>query len=115
MPTFDQLDLIVRDVPAAAAFFRDAIGFALQVDEPRFAQLDAGAVTLMLRPDALVPTTPAAGVILHVRVDDLAAAVARAQAHGAAVLRAPAPTDWGTESAMVAGPDGIIVDLYRPS
>jgi hypothetical protein len=55
MRTFASLDLIVQDVPAAPAFFRDVVGLALRVSEARFAELDAGAVTLMLSPDALVP------------------------------------------------------------
>jgi predicted enzyme related to lactoylglutathione lyase len=113
MRTFDNLDLIVRDVPTAAAFFRDVVGLALRVDDPYYAELDGGAVTIMLSATALVPVEPAAGVILHFQVEDVAAAVAQAQQHGARLLRGPAATDWGTESVMLAGPEGIIVDFYR--
>jgi predicted enzyme related to lactoylglutathione lyase len=107
------LDLIVRDVPAAAAFFRDVVGLPLRVSEPRFAELDAGPITLMLSPDALVPTEPGRGVILHLAVDDVQAAYAEACRRGATGLLAPTRTDWGTESAMIAGPEGIVVDFQR--
>lgn len=107
------LDLVVRDVPAAAAFFRDVVGLPLRVNEPRFAELDAGPITLMLSPDALVPTEPARGVILHLAVDDVHAAYDEACRRGAVGLLAPTRTDWGTESAMVAGPEGIVIDFQR--
>lgn len=111
---FDNLDLIVRDVPVAAAFFRDVLGLTPRVNEERFAELDSGAVTIMLSPEALVPTKPAAGLILHFQVEDVAAALDRARGRGARVLLEPTQTPWGTESAMIAGPEEIVIDLYRP-
>jgi uncharacterized glyoxalase superfamily protein PhnB len=113
--TLDSIDLIVRDVPAAAAFFRDAVGLTARHVGERFAELDAGGFTLMLSPDAMVPTAPAAGVILHLRVDDVAAALAHASERGATVLLELTRTDWGTESAMIAGPEGIVVDFHHPA
>ncbi len=113
MRTFDNLDLVVKDVPAATAFFRDVVGLAVRVGEERFAELDSGAVTIMLTPDAMVPTRPAAGVILHFKVEDVTQALDQACSRGATVLLEPTRTDWGTESAMIAGPDEIVVDFYR--
>lgn len=113
MPTFDNLDLIVQDVPSAAAFFRDVVGLTLRVNEERFAELDSGAVTIMLSPAAMVPVKPAAGVILHFQVENVARALEHARSHGATVLLEPTATDWGTESAMIAGPEDIIIDFYR--
>ena len=109
----DNLDLIVDDVPGAAAFFRDVVGLTVRVLDPRFAEIDAGPVTLMLSPDALVPMKSARGMILHFQVDDVAEAVERARGRGATILLEPAPTDWGWESAMIAGPAEIVVDFYR--
>jgi predicted enzyme related to lactoylglutathione lyase len=114
MPNFNNLDLIVRDVPAATAFFRDVVGLAVRVGEERFAELESGAATIMLSPDAMVPTEPARGVILHFEVEDVIAALAHARGQGATVLLEPTHTDWGTQSAMIAGPEGIIVDFFRP-
>ncbi len=113
MRKLDNLDLIVQDVPSAAAFFRDVVGLTLRVSEERFAELDAGDVTIMLSPDALVPVKRAAGVILHFQVDDVGQALERDRSHGATVLLEPTRTDWGTESAMIAGPEDIVVDFYR--
>lgn len=111
---FDNLDLVVSNVPEAAAFFRDVLGLTLRVNEERYAELDSGAVTIMLTPDLMVPSRPAAGVVLHFQVDDVAQALKQARSKGAKVLLEPTVTDWGTESAMIAGPDEIVVDLYRP-
>jgi len=110
---FDHLDLIVRDVPAATAFFRDVLGLPVRTSDARFAEVGSGVVTIMLSPDALVPTKPSAGVILHFQVDDVVAALEEARAKGATVLMEPTRTDWGTESAMIAGPEDVVVDLYR--
>jgi predicted enzyme related to lactoylglutathione lyase len=111
----NQLDLIVRDVPGATAFFRDVLGLTVRFAEERFADLDAGGFTLMLSPDAMVPTpTPAAGMILHFQVEDVAQALSAARSRGAKVLMEPTLTGWGTESAMIAGPEQVIIDLYRP-
>ena len=112
MRKLDSIDLIVRDVPSAAAFFRDVVGLTLRVDDPRYAELDGEGMTIMLSPDAMVAVKPGAGVILHFQVTDVAEALEQARGRGATVLREPAPTDWGTESAMIAGPEDIIVDFY---
>jgi uncharacterized glyoxalase superfamily protein PhnB len=114
VPTLDAIDLIVRDGPAAVAFFRDVVGLAARHVGERFAEFDAGPLTLMLSPDAMVPTMPAGGVILHLRVDDVAGAMTGARERGATVLLEVNRTEWGTESAMIAGPGGIVVDFYRP-
>lgn len=97
----DQIDLIVRDVPAAADFLRDVVGFELEVSSDGFAQLRGGHLTMMLSREALVPTEAARGVILHVRVEDVPAALERAREHGAEVLVEPRVTDWGWELAMI--------------
>lgn len=111
----NQLDLIVKNVPEATAFFRDVLGLSVRFAEERFAELDAGGFTLMLSPDAMVPTpTNAAGVILHFQVENVAQALESARTQGAKVLLEPMLTDWGTESALIAGPEQVIIDLYRP-
>jgi len=109
----DHIDLIVRDVPTATAFFRDVLGLAVVVEDARFAELDGDGVKLLLSPDAMVPTRPAAGVILHFQVEDVEDAAAHARERGATILREPFQTDWGWESVLVAGPEEIVVDLYR--
>lgn len=110
---FDKMDLIVRDVPSAAAFFRDVLGFTLRAEFDRYAELESGDVTIMLSPDALVPTRPAAGVILHLRVEDVARALEQVRERGGSVLLEPTSTGWGTQTAMIAGPEDIMIELYR--
>ena len=112
-PNLNQLDLIVTDVPAATAFLAAALGVDPAYAEERFAEFRLGATTVMLSPDALVPMAKARGVILHCEVPNVDRALARARAAGATVLRETAPTDWGWESAMIAGPDAIVIDFYR--
>ncbi|MGC4190734.1 MAG: VOC family protein [Thermomicrobiales bacterium] len=112
-PNLNQLDAIVPDVPAATAFLTAILGVEPVYAEERFAEFRLGAMTLMLSPDAMVPMANAAGVILHFEVADVDAALDRARDAGATVLRETAPTDWGWESAMIAGPEGLVIDFYR--
>jgi predicted enzyme related to lactoylglutathione lyase len=112
-PTLNSLDLIVGDVAGAAAFFRDVVGLALRVDVPGYAELGSGSMTIMLSAAALVPVSPAAGVILHFEVEDVAVALEKARLAGATVLMEPARTDWGTESALIRGPEALVIDFYR--
>lgn len=111
--TLTSIDLIVPDVPAATRFFAEVVGLVATVAEERFAEIPAGAVTLMLSPDAMVTMGNARGVILHVAVDDVAAAADRARAAGATILQQPMTTDWGWESCLIAGPAELVIDLYH--
>ncbi len=113
MPTFDNIDLIVRDVPAATAFFEEVVGLTVRYADENFAELESGAVTIMLSPAAMTPMGFASGVILHFQVEDVRAAWLRAVERDATILMEPAITDWGTESVMIAGPEGLVIDFYR--
>jgi len=115
LPQLNQIDVIVRDVPRAAAFFSEVLGLPLVVNEERFAQLESGPITIMLSPDALVPVEQARGIILHFQVEDVSQALEDARQKGAVVLREMELTPWGWESAMIRGPEeGIIIDFYLP-
>lgn len=113
MPKFDNLDLIVRNVPAAVDFFERVVGLTTRFNDLNFAEMESSAVTIMLSPAALVPIRPAAGIILHFQVEDVAAARERAARNGATILIEPMFTDWGTESLLIAGPEEMVIDLYR--
>ncbi len=43
----------------------------------------------------------------------MAAARERAARNGATILIEPMFTDWGTESLLIAGPEEMVIDLYR--
>lgn len=113
MAKFDNLDLIVRDVPAAVHFFETVVGLEARIFDENFAELESGEVTIMLSPAAMVPVKPVAGVILHFQVDNVHKALERAVAYGATILMEPTLTDWGTESLLISGPEEMVIDLYR--
>jgi len=113
MASLKNIDLVVRDIRHAVAFFRDVVGLSVLQEFERFAELDGVPIKLLLSPDALVPISYAGGIILHFEEPDTASAVRRATAFGAPVLRGPLQTDWGTNSVLVQGPEGVIVDFYR--
>lgn len=108
------IDLIVQDVPAATAFFRDVVGLTVGHAFDEFAELDDGNIVLMFSPTAMVPVQPVNGVILHFEVENVQAAVDHAKSQGASILKEPFITDWGWKSCLVDGPEGIVVDFYRP-
>ena len=114
MPALVSLDLIVRDVPASVAFFRDVVGLTVLQAFDCFAELEGRSLKILLSPDALVPVSPARGIILHFEEPDLPAAVRRATAFGSVVLKGPLTTDWGVESVLVQGPEAIVIDFQRP-
>lgn len=112
--TLPQIDLIVENVIDAAR--RMSTLFGIEPDEvgERFAQLTVGGMIVMLSPDALVPMSAASGVILHVEIEPDVDPRHRAAEAGMTVLHGPVETDWGTSSTLVAGPHGVVVDLFRP-
>lgn len=106
------IDLIVTDVKTTTDFFRDVVGLEPTIEGERYAQFDCGHVTLMLSPDAMVPTESVQGVIIHFEVADVKATIEAVRQNGAKVLLEPSLTDWGWETAMIQGPDSLIVDFY---
>ena len=110
----DHVDLIVADVRGAVRFFRDALGLEPVVEEDMFAELDAGAIKIMLSPNE-VDLGRTSGVVLHFKVDDVPAATDRVRGAGARVIREPTRMDWGWESALVSGPEGTTIGRYRPA
>jgi predicted enzyme related to lactoylglutathione lyase len=100
----------VDDLAAAVAFYRDALGLPLKfTDGTRFAGLDGGGVTLALvgADEDVTAGAPAAAF----KVTDVPAAVERATAAGAVLLRAP---EQGPHEirAVVRDPAGNAVVLY---
>jgi predicted RNase H-like nuclease/predicted enzyme related to lactoylglutathione lyase len=93
--------LRVRDLDAAAAFYRDAFGISLEGSNLRFAATDA-------------MEDPTRNVEIGFLVDDLDASHRRAVAAGAAVLREPHVESWGRASAY-RDLDGNIVTLAERS
>ena len=100
----------VDDVDAAVAFYRDALGLPLKFqDGARFARLDGGGVTLALvgADEDVTAGAPAAAL----KVPDVAAAMERAAAAGATVLRRPQQGPHEIR-AVLRDPAGNVVVLY---
>lgn len=114
------------DLPAAVAFYRDALGLPEEAafsgpDGAHVVILDAGRATLELADAAQsafiasVETGGAAStpVRLAFEVDDAAAATATLADAGAHVVAAPVRTPWSSLNARVLGPEGLHVTLFQ--
>jgi hypothetical protein len=115
------LSLVCRDLPAGAQFFRDVMALPVRQRDPRHVEVQLPDRTAHLTPAPSQPsdqpsdpaTPQAKGVILKIEVADVAASVAELRGRGATILLEPVLTEWGTESAFVAGPDACVIELYR--
>ena len=115
----DHVGIAVADVDEALAFYRDALGLevtgvetvASQQVRARFVAAGGAALELL---EATAETSPIARFVarrgpgLHhvtLRVDDLAAALARLEAHGARLI----------DETPRAGAEGALVAFVHPS
>jgi lactoylglutathione lyase len=79
-----------------------------------YAEVKAGDVTIALHTGALIDDyRPHGGTLLQCSCDDLWAEVERVRARGGQISLEPVDTDWGTTSAYVSGPHGVLVELYE--
>lgn len=115
----------VDDVERSLAFFERAFGLARRFVAPGggYGELETGATALAFADhttarDSLggdyVPAGASArplGVEVGLVTDDVAAAVQRALAAGATLLKAPTAKPWGQVVAYVRAPDGTLVEL----
>jgi catechol 2,3-dioxygenase-like lactoylglutathione lyase family enzyme len=131
------LTLRCEDVAAGATFFREVLALPVRQRDGRRVDVEMGPLTATLtawddvagRPSpadtaagspAAVDGAPPAeagpsgpAVIVELEVEDVRAAVGELRRRGARVLVEPVTTDYGTDSAFIAGPAGVIVELYR--
>jgi catechol 2,3-dioxygenase-like lactoylglutathione lyase family enzyme len=116
MPT-TRLTLLCDDIAAGTSFFRDVLSLPVRQRDPHHVDVELGRCTATLTPRAGAATPARAGdepaVILEVEVPDVREAVRELRRRGATVLLGPVVTEWDTESAFVAGPDGVVVEIYR--
>ena len=108
-----QIALSVRDIAAAAAFYRDALGLAHLFDAPGMSFFDLGGVRLMLSAQGGEPGNRA--TLVYLKVDDLAAAHAQLVARGVRIEQAPHRVGRSPGSevwlAFCADPDGNLLGL----
>jgi len=127
MTNGDRADLVlvilaVEDLARAKAFYERAFDWEMDVDVPVFVQLRTrtpGLSVGLYQREAYAANTnelpapaPAGGITateLYVLVEDLEAALARAEEAGARRLSDPAERSWGDRAAYVADPDGNVI------
>jgi predicted enzyme related to lactoylglutathione lyase len=105
------VNVFVRDLDRALAFYRDALGLELQYAAPEhgYASLAAGPIRLgigVVGPEQEELVGRHSGVGFE--VDDLAAEHRRLVALGVTFPMAPARQPWGATMALVADPDGNV-------
>ena len=99
---------------AVASFFAEVLGLPVEGDAGRgYAEVKTGGPTISLHRGAMTDDVrPHGGTLLQFRCDDVRGFVERARARGAVVAVEPVQTDWGTLSAYLSGPHGVLVELY---
>lgn len=108
------VNVFVRDLDQATAFYRDALGLPLQFASPEhgYASFGAGPVRLGIAvpgpdQDALVGRHTGVGF----EVADLEGEHARLSALGVRFTMPPTQQPWGAFMALVADPDGNVFYL----
>ena len=110
----NQLDIIVSDVPQVCAELECVLDKKADYIDNSFAQFTIGSHCLMLSQNHLIPLNNfQSGIILHIEVEDVDQNYRRLKELGAEILYDPVVTDWGTESLLVKGPAGLVIDFYR--
>ena len=110
----NQLDIIVSDVPKVCADLEYILDKKADYVDDSFAQFTIGSHCLMLSQNHLIPLDDfQSGIILHIELEDVEQNSQRLKDLGIQILNGPAVTDWGTESLLVKGPAGLVLDFYR--
>jgi lactoylglutathione lyase len=117
--------LYVQDQPRSRDLYRVLLDREPVLDAPGMTEFDLGGCKLGLMPASgiariITPALPhpdaGHGVPrceLYLRVDDLAAAIARAVTASLAVVSPATDRDWGDRVAYFADPDGHVIALAR--
>ena len=110
----NQIDIIASNVPQVCADLECILDKKSDYVDDSFAQFTIGSHCLMLSQNHLVPLENfQSGIILHIEVENVDQNYQRLKELGIQVLNGPTVTDWGTESLLVSGPAGLVIDFYR--
>ena len=98
-----------------ADFFAGILGLEISgTASEGYAEVKAGAMTIALHTGAMVDGFgPLGGTLLQFSSDDVRADIEEIRRRGGNIVLEPTETDWGTTSAYVAGPHGVLVELYK--
>jgi catechol 2,3-dioxygenase-like lactoylglutathione lyase family enzyme len=117
--------LVVCDLAAAVAFYRDRLGFELLRQEEHIAALRLGSLQLYLftysppTPDkpgvtlANLNTADQTPVILDLLVSDCQEAYERLLGSGVEFLSPPHTPPWGGRRCFARDPDGYLIELEQ--
>ena len=110
----NQLDIIVSNVSQACVDLERLLDKKSDYVDDNFAQFTIGSHCLMLSQNHLISLDNfQSGIILHIEVEDVDQNYQRLKEIGTEILHGPSETDWGTESLLVKGPAGLVLDFYR--
>ena len=110
----NQIDIIVSNVSQVCADLEHLLDKKADYSDDTFAQFTIGSHCLMLSQNHLIPLENfQSGIILHIEVEDVDQNQKRLKEIGVEILHGPCETDWGTESLLVKGPAGLVIDFYR--
>jgi predicted enzyme related to lactoylglutathione lyase len=116
MPMLSHVAINADDLPASLAFYEAVFGWRFTELVPGFHRMECAhevrVVAVQQRRD-LLPGAPTTGFECTVGVDDLAAAIRAAVAHGGRVLAEPATIPGVGTLAWLADPGGNVVGAMR--
>ena len=122
---FDMIGLFVSDLPRMVAFYRDVLGFEIEWDgNGPYAEFKHEGIRFSMFARAGLPDllgeTPGYPEGLNgtfelaidlPRFEDVDAEYARVVAAGARPVYAPRNEPWGMRSAMIADPEGNLIEI----
>ena len=119
-------ELIVRDLAACTAFYRDTLGLVVresestpnsvsfQMDNVYFFLLEAGGAAQMVSSEPLdLELAGSPRVLLAAGVEDVDAAYQVLIAKGVRFLRPPTDQPWGLRTAYFADPEGTLWEINQ--
>jgi lactoylglutathione lyase len=118
----DYVVLLCRNMPETMAFYRDVMGFPLEVDQENWVSFRVGGTLLTLRPrgrgpvgDDGVATPGSAAVQLAFRVPPPSVDACQAElvASGVAILREPTDLPaWRHRTLFFRDPEDNLIEIY---
>ena len=98
-----------------AAFFRDVLGCQIEGDPLEgYAEVKIGAARVALHAGARADVGRHGGTLLQLTTADVDAEVAAVRSRGGVIAAEPEDMPWG-RSVYVAGPHGVMVEIYSPA